>query len=177
VSDGEVTLVVELGHEVVQPAEGAGSRVGLGSPECDVRVKGARLPIEVVLGQAPLEVLLQTAELGRGLDSDPEHLRQANRREGAEDAQLRGEGRGAVGALLHPLADEVDPLTPHIPEKLERHMVVLDVRPPDRELALAGYNAGEQAVRRYGGVPPYAETRAYVKRVTRAIRRAARRGA
>jgi soluble lytic murein transglycosylase len=32
-------------------------------------------------------------------------------------------------------------------------------------LALAAYNAGEEAVRQHGGVPPYPETQAYVRKI------------
>jgi soluble lytic murein transglycosylase-like protein len=38
-------------------------------------------------------------------------------------------------------------------------------------VALAAYNAGEAAVKRYGGVPPYRETRDYVARILRLTRR------
>jgi soluble lytic murein transglycosylase-like protein len=37
-------------------------------------------------------------------------------------------------------------------------------------LVLAGYNAGAAAVARFGAVPPFPETRHYVKRVTRLIK-------
>ena len=36
----------------------------------------------------------------------------------------------------------------------------------DIALSLAAYNAGETAVRHHRGVPPYSETRDYVKRIT-----------
>jgi hypothetical protein len=45
-----------------------------------------------------------------------------------------------------------------------RHLKTLLDRFAVRE-AIAAYNAGEAAVRRFGGVPPFRETRAYVARV------------
>jgi soluble lytic murein transglycosylase-like protein len=41
----------------------------------------------------------------------------------------------------------------------------------DISLAAAAYNAGPTAVHKYGGVPPYDETREYVRRVNILYRR------
>jgi soluble lytic murein transglycosylase-like protein len=47
-----------------------------------------------------------------------------------------------------------------------RHLrFLLDVFEDDAALALAAYNAGEGAVVRYRGIPPYAETRQYLSRI------------
>jgi soluble lytic murein transglycosylase-like protein len=32
-------------------------------------------------------------------------------------------------------------------------------------LVLAAYNAGQEAIKKYGGIPPYPETRNYIKKV------------
>ena len=47
-----------------------------------------------------------------------------------------------------------------------KHLLyLLDLFDNDLNLALAAYNAGEQSVVKYRGIPPYPETRSFVKKV------------
>jgi soluble lytic murein transglycosylase-like protein len=82
--------------------------------------------------------------------------------------------KGAMGlmqlmpetARLHNVSDAYDPS-----ENVEggvRHLrMLLDRYQGDVELSLAAYNAGSAAVEKHGGIPPFVETRDYVRRVLR----------
>ena len=60
----------------------------------------------------------------------------------------------------------IDPLDPaQAVDGAARLLSQLRGRLGSVELALAGYNAGEGAVRRHGGIPPFNETRRYVAKV------------
>jgi soluble lytic murein transglycosylase-like protein len=65
--------------------------------------------------------------------------------------------RYSVGDPYDP-AENLDAGIRHLSSLLDRY---------DLRLALAAYNAGEGAIERYGGMPPYRETRDYVARVLR----------
>jgi soluble lytic murein transglycosylase-like protein len=80
--------------------------------------------------------------------------------------------KGAMGlmqlmpdtARLHNVSDAYDP-----GENVEggvRHLrMLLDRYQGDLELSLAAYNAGSAAVEKHRGIPPFPETREYVRRV------------
>jgi soluble lytic murein transglycosylase-like protein len=78
--------------------------------------------------------------------------------------------KGAMGLmqLMPPTARQYAVSNPYDPaaniEAGARHLRMLLDR-FDLTLALAAYNAGEGAVRRFGGMPPYRETRDYVRRI------------
>jgi soluble lytic murein transglycosylase-like protein len=78
--------------------------------------------------------------------------------------------KGAMGLMqLMPetarMYDVVDPYEPrsNIEAGVKHLKLLLDRF--QLPLALAAYNAGEAAVRRFGGLPPYPETRNYVSRI------------
>lgn len=83
--------------------------------------------------------------------------------------------KGAMGLmqLMPALASSYALADPFDPERnleaglqhLRRLLLKYDV-----SRALAAYNAGEGAVSRYGGVPPYRETQTYVRRIITSLR-------
>ena len=62
------------------------------------------------------------------------------------------------------VADPFDPLD-NISAGVAYLAQLLDAFDNDWELAVAAYNAGETAVRRHAGIPPFSETQEYVRRI------------
>jgi hypothetical protein len=111
-------------------------------------------------------------EAAETYDVDPELIRAVIRIESRFDPQaISPAGAQGLMQLMPFLSKELgvkDPLDPrenifggvkYLRKLLTRH----DGNVP---LAIASYNAGPTAVKRYKGIPPYKETRGYVKKIT-----------
>lgn len=124
------------------------------------------------LGAAAIRQLVDRVAARVGLDARLAHA--VVRAESNYEA-LAVSRAGAMGLmqLMPALASSYALEDPFNPEaNLEagmRHLKRL-LRRYDVRHALAAYNAGEGAVTRYGGVPPYRETETYVQRIMASLR-------
>ncbi len=109
-------------------------------------------------------------------DVSPELVRAVIKVESNYQERARS-GKGAMG-LMQLMPDTArrfavaDPYNPrqNIEGGIKYLRTLLD-RFPTLGLALAAYNAGEAAVERFRGMPPYAETRDYVAQILRLVGR------
>jgi soluble lytic murein transglycosylase-like protein len=120
-------------------------------------------------GDGPFKAEIDAAAQKYGID--PALLRGLIRQESNFDPNARS-GAGAVGlsqlmpgtaaslGVTNPLdpAQSIDAGARYLRQQL-------DAFGGDVQKALAAYNAGPGAVKRYGGVPPYGETQNYVRQV------------
>ena len=117
------------------------------------------------------ELMVKIQEMAPKYDLDPALVLEVVRAESNFNPRARSH-KGALGLMqLIPATARrfgvKDPLDPE--QNLRGGMAylrwLLKRFDGDLSLTLAGYNAGEAAVERHGGVPPYNETRAYVGKI------------
>ncbi len=117
------------------------------------------------------EPLIREAAARHSIDADL--IRAVIRVESDFDSKARSH-KGAMGLMqlmpdtanLHNVVDILDPRE-NIEGGIKHLKLLLERFQGDLKLTLAAYNAGTGAVERYGGIPPFAETRDYVRRVLR----------
>jgi soluble lytic murein transglycosylase len=115
------------------------------------------------------EDLIRSASDRHSVDADL--IRAVIKVESDFDSSARS-NKGAMGlmqlmpetARLHNVVDVYNPSS-NIEGGVRHLKLLLGKYQGDLELSLAAYNAGIKAVEKHGGIPPFAETREYVRRV------------
>src|SRR5687768_12063363 len=120
---------------------------------------------------APPELVEAIADASRAHGVDPRLVAAVARRESAWRANVVS-NKGAIGIMqLMPETARFLGVTDAFDARQNifggtRYLrTLLDTFKGDLDLTLAAYNAGPGAVQKYKGIPPYRETRAYVKAV------------
>jgi soluble lytic murein transglycosylase-like protein len=120
---------------------------------------------------ADYESLIRSASDRHSIDADL--VRAVIKAESGFNSNARSR-KGAMGlmqlmpdtARLYNIANAYDPVD-NIEGGVRHLRMLLERYRGDLRLSLAAYNAGSGAVEKYGGIPPFAETREYVRRVLR----------
>jgi soluble lytic murein transglycosylase-like protein len=138
----------------------------------DAPVAPAQLPATATptLAAAPAQFRGLFTAAGSRYGVSPDLLAAVARAESGFDPQARS-GAGAIGLMqIMPGTARglgIDPRDPAQAVDGAARLLADGLRSYDGSvpLALAAYNAGPGAVSKYGGIPPYPETQAYVRRV------------
>ncbi len=164
-------------RRIITPTDSAGPTPGGDTPAVSVAAPSAptQPPSPSPAWQAgPAEQRYQAlfADAGRRWNVDPKLLAAIAQAESGFDPNAKSPA-GAQGLMqfMPATAAElgVDPWDPASAiDGAARYLRTSLDRFGSTELAVASYNAGRGAVARYGGVPPYRETKAYVHKVLEA---------
>ena len=125
----------------------------------------------VIVSENSYEDLIVSASDRHRVDADL--IRAVIKAESNFNSEARS-NKGAIGlmqlmpdtARLHNVGHIFDP-TENIEGGVRHLKLLLGRYQGDLQLSLAAYNAGIKAVEKYGGIPPFAETQDYVRRVLR----------
>lgn len=128
-------------------------------------------PRGIQLSEAELDGLV--VPMAKAMKIDPELAKAVINVESSRDtAALSHAGAMGLMQLIPETAERFGVSNPWDPRQnirggLKYLQFLLSYFEGNVDLALAGYNAGENAVDRHGGVPPYRETQNYLRKIRR----------